>query len=348
MCEKATVWDSLREQAKLVRSRLPYLASTGLVINSVLSESFLGDEPILDLGTGSGILPQSCTETPELKQRLISLDVNLNPLKLAQRRNPNSIFLQASGYHLPFADNTFTYATDLDLLNSEIPSIEDMGREIHRVLRCGGKLIHFADTLPILDPLFSEYKAQGLTPLPALDRQDRMALTLVNLTPENFKRKFDKYNLVKAFPTIPRAVIYEYVDMVVQNIHDPQYLFDLFLHLGNQDDAGGDAARKNAAMINLMLKKLSIKQTDPVALDEVCGDYIVHALERAGFQEVQKTYVTRSMTVPIQERKDLFPKGATGNRYITRAGNNFYQTSPGIPKGMAQIESTIQVITASK
>lgn len=345
MIEAPTDWSELRNQAKLVRFRLPSLAATNMIVRDTLDSVCPGTETILDIGTGIGVLPEACKDTP-LQGRLMSMDLHMNPLHLAHKRNAENTFLQTDAYHLPFEDGIFQYATGINFLNSEIPDITGVGREVRRVLKPGGTYVHFGDTLPSPDPLIYEMRNMGRLVFPVFDK-GVVALTTIDMPIKTFLKRFDKFELVRLFQAdIQKSEMLQYYDMVMKCIDEPTYLFDLSFHLGGMDDERGRVARLNVAFINLMLDKLKIRHSAPLRLDDIYGDRIVSSLIDAGFKKVKRENIRRDVVLNNSVNKKLLNNHHKYNHYEFITGHQFPSNKTGVLQGTTELSSTIQVITA--
>jgi len=100
---------------------------------------------VLDIGSGAGNMAHHLAHYG----RVIGLESNLRPLAVAQTRGLES--LGALGTELPFPDATFDLVALLDTLE-HIPDEFGVLREVHRVLRPGGRVMI---TVPALMWLWS-------------------------------------------------------------------------------------------------------------------------------------------------------------------------------------------------
>jgi SAM-dependent methyltransferase len=104
-----------------------------------------GERLILDIGSGAGNMAHHLAHYG----RVIGLESNLRPLAVAQTRGLEA--LGGLGNRLPFPDGTFDVVALLDTLE-HIPDEFGVLREIHRVLKPGGRLVV---TVPALMWLWS-------------------------------------------------------------------------------------------------------------------------------------------------------------------------------------------------
>jgi len=103
---------------------------------------------VLDLGSGDGVF---CSKMPDTSVSYC-VDVTETALRRLQlRKMDNLVPLLASGYELPFEDNTFDTVLYIFVVEHLAPDNDlNMLQEIKRVLKDDGKLIYTTDT-PFFD-----------------------------------------------------------------------------------------------------------------------------------------------------------------------------------------------------
>jgi ubiquinone/menaquinone biosynthesis C-methylase UbiE len=90
---------------------------------------------VLELGCGTGRdLPLYRADAP-----VVGVDVSFEPLRVARRRRPGALLVQASGEALPFRPGTFDCAVSGLVLCSVEDPVAALG-EVRRVLADGGTL----------------------------------------------------------------------------------------------------------------------------------------------------------------------------------------------------------------
>ncbi len=110
-----------------------------IAVARLLRESF-SPENIIDLAAGSGDLG---IEFMKLNPgRMFSIDISMEMLRLNRMKNPNSknIFLMAEAENLPFKDD-FADLIGIAFGIRNFEKLKSCHREIHRVLKKGGKLL---------------------------------------------------------------------------------------------------------------------------------------------------------------------------------------------------------------
>ena len=113
-------------------------------------------ETILDLAAGTGT---SSLPTLERGAHVIPCDFSLGMLMVGHVRRPSLPFTAGDALHLPFGDGVFDAATmSFGLRNTQDPS--QALRELHRVVRPGGRVVicEFSHpSMKVLNTLYSEY-----------------------------------------------------------------------------------------------------------------------------------------------------------------------------------------------
>ncbi len=92
----------------------------------------VGGGRLLDLGTGSGLVPRCATDLFDTRA-----GVDISPLILALNRDVFDVAAAADVDQLPFPDNSFDVITCFAALH-HLPSFERLAKEVARVLAPGG------------------------------------------------------------------------------------------------------------------------------------------------------------------------------------------------------------------
>ena len=123
------------------------------LVNAVVPMS---GEVILDLAAGTG---SSSEPMAERGARVVPCDFSPGMLLVGHDRRPNLPFTAGDALHLPFGDGVFDGAT----ISFGLRNVNDAAtalRELHRVVRPGGRLVvcEFSHpTFPMWRKLYSEY-----------------------------------------------------------------------------------------------------------------------------------------------------------------------------------------------
>jgi SAM-dependent methyltransferase len=137
--------------------RAPYLNLLERTVRDVLAQFLPEGGIVAEIGSGDGQLRDWLS--PEVRERLIHTE----PLKLAlvefNKRYPTIEAQRAAASSLPFADGSLSAVLALCVLDV-VEDGEAVTRELRRVIRPGGVLIHWLDMSTVLNGLF-ELLSQG-------------------------------------------------------------------------------------------------------------------------------------------------------------------------------------------
>ena len=203
MSEGIRHWNNVQDHKDIMASRVPFLEATRQAVIKVMDDYFLGGFPILELGSGMGVL--SKLTAPKYNTRMISLDQNRTPYLSGQNLLP---FVQADIFKLPFEDQSFLYSTGLAFLSS-MSDIKSAASEIRRTLKPRGIFINFLDILPDFSPLVNDMIGQNILPFLNYDVQGKMIFSCIDKS--TFFRRFDRGKMIKMLMmegmTYPQALI---------------------------------------------------------------------------------------------------------------------------------------------
>ena len=121
-------------------------------------------ERVLDLAAGTGT---SSVPFSQAGAMVVPTDFSLGMLRVGKRRQPYLPFVAGDGMHLPFADGVFDAAT----ISFGLRNIHDRMaglREIHRVVRPGGRLVVCEFSHPTWAPFRTVYTEYLMKALPAI------------------------------------------------------------------------------------------------------------------------------------------------------------------------------------
>ncbi len=124
----------------------------------------LRGEVILDLAAGTG---SSSEPLSERGATVIPCDFSPGMLLVGHGRRPELPFTAGDAMHLPFSDGAFDAATISFGLRNVVDAAGAL-RELHRVVRPGGRLVicEFSHPkLPALRKLYSEYLMRSIPPV---------------------------------------------------------------------------------------------------------------------------------------------------------------------------------------
>lgn len=103
-----------------------------------------GGESLLDVGTGYGDFPARLRAANH-NGRLVGLDQQAGMIDHARRRHADITFIRGDVEQLPFDDASFDVITSRHMLY-HVPDIGRALREMHRVLRVGGRFLAVTNT----------------------------------------------------------------------------------------------------------------------------------------------------------------------------------------------------------
>ena len=111
-----------------------------VIAHTLLGGLSLPAGPLLDLGCGGGVFATELA-AQFLPHLATGLDVEPTALAQARQRAPAVALVQADLHHLPFAAQTYSLVTALDVLDQRGVDTGQAMREIRRVLMAGGWLL---------------------------------------------------------------------------------------------------------------------------------------------------------------------------------------------------------------
>lgn len=121
-------------------------------------------QKILDLAAGTGT---SSAPLVAAGADVVASDFSLGMIKVGRTRQPELPFVAADATKLPFADNTFDAATISFGLRNVNPYTDAL-REMHRVVRPGGRLVICEFSHPTWAPFRTAYTEYLMRALPSV------------------------------------------------------------------------------------------------------------------------------------------------------------------------------------
>src|SRR5262245_507941 len=118
---------------------------------------------VLEIGAGDGQLGELLPE--ELAGRAVFSEPLAEVVEEFRRRQPGVEVVQAGAESLPFDDGSFDAVVGLCVLDV-VDDLEGAVRELARVLRPGGCLVHWLDMSTVLSGVFRLLENESLVPLP--------------------------------------------------------------------------------------------------------------------------------------------------------------------------------------
>ncbi|MBP9738184.1 methyltransferase domain-containing protein [Candidatus Saccharibacteria bacterium] len=165
--EMAQNWDQPDMMIDAIESpRVPFTEPIARIVGAAVEAHLNPGGTILEIGAGSGFLKEVLPVIHRMN--LISSDYNPRNLKAGLERRSLTP-LVASAYELPIKDAAVDCVIDLDAVDT-LPNFDDAFKEIERVLKPGGKYIHFQINCPSDDIL--EHSQPDMVWFPATKKTD--------------------------------------------------------------------------------------------------------------------------------------------------------------------------------
>ncbi|MFW9922363.1 MAG: class I SAM-dependent methyltransferase [Candidatus Thorarchaeota archaeon] len=98
-----------------------------------------GQESILDIGCGTGMLLGLLNNHKEKSTKLVGIDISLEMVKIANKKHPEIDFLVADSDSLPLRENTFSKIISVTVLQN-LPEPKYTINEIFRVSKADCKI----------------------------------------------------------------------------------------------------------------------------------------------------------------------------------------------------------------
>jgi SAM-dependent methyltransferase len=127
-------------------------------------QRFLPEEgKVVEIGTGDGQLYERLP--PEVLPRVVHTEPFAGASREFRRRHPGVEVLQAPAEKLPFGDGEVAAVIGLCVLDV-VKDGNEVARELARVLRPGGRFIHWLDMSTALNDIIGALATTNLVPLP--------------------------------------------------------------------------------------------------------------------------------------------------------------------------------------
>jgi SAM-dependent methyltransferase len=149
--------ESVRQQ------RRPFLQLSRRLLAGALARYLPAEGPIVEVGTGDGQLRERLPEA--VLSRMTHTEPNAAVSRAYRRRHPQARVLPAAADCLPFEPASLAAVVGLCVLDV-VPDGAAVVRELSRVVRPGGRVIHWLDMATRLDELIDSLWSVNLVPFP--------------------------------------------------------------------------------------------------------------------------------------------------------------------------------------
>jgi SAM-dependent methyltransferase len=145
------------------RQRQPFEALSRRLIAGSLERHVPAEGPIVEIGIGDGQLWQHVPES--LRARWVLTEPQAASSRGFRKAHPELTVIQASAEQLPFEAGSVGAVVGLCVMDV-VPDGAVAARELARVLRPGGRFIHWLDMSTFLAPIVATLASTGLVPFP--------------------------------------------------------------------------------------------------------------------------------------------------------------------------------------
>jgi SAM-dependent methyltransferase len=154
---------ALSRLASVRQQRVPYLELSRRVVASTLERYLPADGRVVEIGMGDGQLYE------RLPEAVLARTLHTEPQAAASRsfrkQHPNVTVVQAPAERLPVDAEAAAAVLGLCVLDV-VPEPEAVVNELRRVLRPGGRLIHWLDMSTVLEPVVAALEGSDLLLIP--------------------------------------------------------------------------------------------------------------------------------------------------------------------------------------
>jgi SAM-dependent methyltransferase len=154
---------SLKRLESVRRQRRPFLGLSRRIVEGTLAQFLPTEGPVVEIGMGDGQLRE------RLPEQLLPRVRHTEPFAAASRdfrkRHPGVEVLQAPAERLPVEDGSVAAVLALCVMDV-VPDVAAVVSELRRVLRPGGRFIHWLDMSTVLSPVVASLSGTNLVPFP--------------------------------------------------------------------------------------------------------------------------------------------------------------------------------------
>lgn len=180
------------DEFEALRSRV--LRATKNILADFYSNNFLGNERVLEIGSGTGFLRRNWPD--EFQGEWVQLDSQPTFLQEGKKRLQNGIYVSGSVYELPFPNESFKVVCGFGSFDVFM-DLESAIKEAHRVLRKDGFFFHMLDLIPSTKPIERDFRIRHL-PFQIKSWEDRNGISRLEEISYIPEEKLAEYNQASA------------------------------------------------------------------------------------------------------------------------------------------------------
>lgn len=235
------IWD-LTGFRQMNQTREPFKEVFAEILARILGEYVGAKDRILEVGCGLGWLASLAPQyTPQITQTERSEELVAH----ARANNPSANISKQDIYNLTFNDGSFDTVIELGVYDV-LRNLGQACAETRRVLRTGGKFIHFLDQKPDPNPLIEDYQKDGYYAFPGTDGGSEVGFHLISI---------DDFPIVCQILAEDLPNFSFLVPLMKEYITDPAMMYIIYLSLSPK------AVNKVAEILNQIADNRIIKRT---------------------------------------------------------------------------------------
>ena len=288
--------------------REPFRPASSKVVTDVLEKYTGSDDRILEIGSGYGELIRLA---PEYRERIQQTDQN--PMIVDEnRRTTNSNIILADVYELPFSTGSYPIIVGYSVFDT-LNNVDDALKEMHRVLKHNGKVVHFLDIGACQNIYFEKCLVEGSVPFSLYEYDDQIQKMY-----ESGLQIFDEENTekIKKYFEHTEPSLSEFIDF---HINNPE---NMYITSKRNPDFGSIAIK-----ISKILMSSGIKSTK-IRYNKDFNQRLARGLEKNGYSILESG---KKNGIAVVQR-DSNPI------YSTHGKENIFYNDQGIDKSRFDLD----------